>query len=167
MTTNAPLPSTIEEPPPPRRTDDAFAFAVGADVAAIRAAHSSSWRTWRWGLLPVAAAAAVVFLVRSTSQPGEIDVVGTANFAEVATLEDTDVGALEASLLATLDADDERPSFIAVLDAVLEIDDDETLLALSGSNDPRPTFAFEELDGSSEQDLAAVEAALDRALAPL
>jgi hypothetical protein len=72
-----------------------------------------------------------------------------------------------AAIAATLDAGDQRPSFVALIDAVDAIDDDATLLALSGSNDSSPSFAFDELEGSSERDLVAIEMALDRALAPL
>jgi hypothetical protein len=158
MTTTEPLSSSVEEPPSPRRSDDAFAFAVGADVAAIRAARSS-WRVWLWAPVSAAAAAGLLLVVQpSTKSAGEMPrgaLPGEVDEADMATI------------AATLDAGDQRPSFVALIDAVDAIDDDATLLALSGSNDSSPSFAFDELEGSSERDLVAIEMALDRALAPL
>lgn len=134
-------------PPPPRRSDEAFARAVRADVDAVRVARAP-WRLWV--AAPLTAAAALGLLV-----------IGRAPAVEAPTPEQ-----LAVLVEAEVDAEDERASIVDVVVAVDAIDD-EALGALAGSAGSAPAFAFADLDGSSEQDLAAVEAALDRALARL
>jgi hypothetical protein len=135
-------------PPPPRRSDEAFARAVRADVDAARAARAP-WRLWMAAPLAAAAALGLVIIDRAPA-------------VEAPTPEQ-----LALLVEAEVDAEDERASIVDVVAAVDAIDDEEVLGALAGSAGSAPVFAFADLDGSSEQDLAAVEAALDRALARL
>jgi hypothetical protein len=138
-------------PPAPGRSDDAFVRAVRADVDGVRAARGS-WRLW-WAA-PLTAAAAL----------------GVVWFSRGPVVEATMPDRLAALIEAEVDARDERVTIIDVVAAVDAIDDDEALAFLAGSAGSAgtaPAFAFADLDGSSEQDLAAVEAALDRALARL
>lgn len=143
--------------PAPRRSDDAFARAVAADVA-----DAKKKRVGVFGLsfaVPATAAAAFAVVMAVTPStttttatvPSTIAVVMPVGSAEVA-----DDLAL-ASLVDVLD----------VLD-VIDDADDSTLLALAGGNrSAGAAFAFVELDGSSDQELADVEAALDSALRQL
>jgi hypothetical protein len=136
-------------PPAPRRSDDAFARAVRADVAAARTARAP-WRLWLAAPLTAAAAFGLVFIARSP----EPTVAPTAD-------------RLAVLVEAEVDAEDAPAALVDVVAAVDAIDEDDALVALAGSAETPPAFAFADLDGSSEQDLAAVEAALDRALAHL
>jgi hypothetical protein len=137
-------------PPAPRRSDDAFARAVRADVEAARAARSP-WRLWLAAPLTAATAFGLVFMARG---PEVAPVVPTAD-------------RLAVLIEAEVDAEDAPAAIVDVVAAVDAIDEDDALVALAGSAEAAPAFAFADLDGSSEQDLAAVEAALDRALARL
>ena len=136
------LASLLGTVPEPRRTDDAFARSVAADVASTRQ------RRRFWLAIPtLGAAAAALALVVTSSNPG-----------------DADAGDLTdpSGELAMLGSDDD----------VAEVADD-TLLALAGTfavedEDPdfaSDTFTLSALDGSTEQELRQLEAALDRALA--
>jgi hypothetical protein len=153
-TTTTTTTTTGLEPPPPHRSDEAFARAVRADIDDVRAARVS-WRLWWAAPLTAAAALGVVWFSRGPS-------------VEVPTPD-----RLAALIEAEVDARDERVTIIDVVAAVDAIEDDEALAFLAGtagsagSAGSAPAFAFADLDGSSEQDLAAVEAALDRALARL
>ncbi len=136
-------------PPAPRRSDDAFARAVRADIEAARAARSP-WRLWLAAPLTAAAALGLVFISRGPEVPSRLSADRLAALDE-----------------AEVDAEDAPATLIDVVSAVDAIDEDDALVALAGSAEAAPAFAFADLDGSSEQDLAAVEAALDRALARL
>lgn len=137
-------------PPAPRRSDDAFSRAVRADVTAARAARVP---LAAWLGVPLAAAAALAFVVvdRGPSPTSPSSLVGGASLA--------------ALVEAEVDAEDDARDVVDAVDA----SDDDTLLAFAGDagSDLPPAFAFADLDGSTEQDLAAVEAALDLALARL
>jgi len=149
MTTTPPtMPTNDLVPPSPRRSDEAFARAVRADVDAARVARAP-WRLWLAAPMTAAAAFGLVSLGRGPE-------------VEMPTPE-----RLAVLVEAEVDAEDERASIVDVVAAVDAIDDDEALATLAGSAASAPAFAFADLDGSSEQDLAAVEAALDRALARL
>ena len=140
--------------PAPRRSDDAFARAVAADVA-----DAKKKRVGVFGLsfaVPATAAAAFAVVMAVTPStttttatvPSTIAVVMPVGSAEVAD---------DLALVDVLD----------VLD-VIDDADDSTLLALAGGNrSAGAAFAFVELDGSSDQELADVEAALDSALRQL
>jgi hypothetical protein len=133
-------PDTNLSPPPPRRTNDAFARSVAADVAAARTA-AAPWRALL--AVSVAAAAAVAIVVGSSGGPavthGGVAVAPVAPVVPQATAVDADVDEVVEEVGARL-------AFAADLDG---------------------DFAFAELDGSSEQELAAIEAALDKALRKL
>lgn len=149
MTTPSTTPTNDLMPPAPRRSDDAFARAVRADVEAARAARAP-WRLWLAAPLTAAAAFGLVVIARGP---------------EVSSLPSPDH--LAALVEAEVDAEDAPAAIVDVVSAVDAIDEDDALVALAGSAEAAPAFAFADLDGSSEQDLAAVEAALDRALAHL
>lgn len=154
MTTTPTTPTTPSTtdlvPPAPRRSDDAFARAVRADVDAARASRSP-WRVWMAAPLTAAAAFGLVFIAR-----GPEPTVAPPSADRLAMLVEAEV-----------DAEDAAAAIVDVVAAVDAIDEDDALVALAGSAETPPAFAFADLDGSSEQDLAAVEAALDRALAHL
>ena len=149
-------PSRLDEPPSPRRSDEAFILAVRTDIQAARA--RASWAAlgpWKWAPLSGLAMAGLLVAVtlRDATAPP------TPSASEVAALVEAEVA-----------AEDEAPSLIDlidVIDAVDAVDDEATLLALHGSIDVAPSFAFAELDGSNAYELANIEAAFDRALAPL
>jgi len=128
--------------PPPRRSDDAFARSVQSDVDAARAARAP-WRVLAFALPTTAvAAAAVLFSIGGVDGAGAVD-----------------PGVLAALVEAEADA----------ADGNFALDDvsDDDLLAFADveqPTDPLGVFAFSELDGSSEQDLSDVEAALDDAI---
>jgi hypothetical protein len=144
----------------PRRTEAAFARAVAADVAAARA-------RWRFAL-PVFGAAAAAAVVVVVARP----VAPVASTADVAAA--LEARAAQPALAADLHdrdaADDGTDGLdgldgLDVADAVVVLDD-RALLALAGDEvGSAPDFAFEALDGSTGDELDAVEAALDDALA--
>lgn len=150
-------------PPSPRRTEDAFARAVRADVDAARTAP----KPWRVLLAaPLTAAMALGLFLVTTGDDGAptspvIGPVVALTAIDVAGSDDND------------DDDDSTDSVdVAAVVDVVDDSDDDTLLALAGDaavggSGLAPAFAFADLDGSTEQDLAAVEAALDQALARL
>jgi hypothetical protein len=132
--------------PPPRRSDDAFARSVHSDVAAARAARAP-WRVLAFALPTTAvAAAAVLFTVG-----GDRGVGGTAAVEQ------------GPGLLALVEAEADAADGEFALDDV----SDDDLVAFADVEQPTDqpgAFAFPDLDGSSEQDLSAVEAALDDAI---
>ena len=134
-------------PPPPRRTDDAFALSVQGDVAAIIGARSR-WRVWTLVALPTTAlVAAAVLLTVGGGEPVVADsAMGSMVTARLG-------GAADAA-----DFDDDFDNDFAIDDV-----SDDDLVAFADV-DPPVAFAFQELDGSSEQDLAAVEHAFDHAI---
>lgn len=137
-------------PPPPRRTDDAFALSVQGDVAAIIGARSR-WRVWTLVALPTTAlVAAAVLLTVGGGEPVVADsAMGSMVTARLG-------GAADAADAADFD-DDFDNDF-----AIDDVSDDD--LVAFADVDPPVAFAFQELDGSSEQDLAAVEHAFDHAI---
>ena len=142
-------------PPPPRRTDDAFALSVQGDVAAIIGARSR-WRVWTLVALPTTAlVAAVVLLTVGGGDPAVADsAMGSMVTARLG-------GAAAAADLAADDFDADDDDF-AIDDVIDDVSDDD-LVAFADVDLP-VAFAFQELDGSSEQDLAAVEHAFDHAI---
>jgi hypothetical protein len=143
--------SWLDEPPPPRRSDEAFILAVRTDLHAARASWTALGR-WRWAPLSGLALAGVLVAVTLHDATAPPSPPGSE---------------LAAAIEADVVAQDESPSLIDVIDAIDAIDDDASLLALHGSIEPAPSFAFAELDGSTEYDLKNIEAAFDQALAPL
>ena len=144
-------------PPPPRRTDDAFALSVQGDVAAIIGARSR-WRVWTLVALPTTAlVAAAVLLTVGGGEP----VVADSAMASMVTAR---LGGA-ADVAAAADFDDDDFAIDDVSDDDFAIDDvsDDDLVAFADVDLP-VAFAFQELDGSSEQDLAAVEQAFDHAI---
>ena len=143
-------------PPPPRRTDDAFALSVQGDVAAIIGARSR-WRVWTLVALPTTAlVAAVVLLTVGGGDPAVADsAMGSMVTARLG-------GAAAAD---DFDDDDFAIDFAIddVIDVVIDDVSDDDLVAFADVDLP-VAFAFQELDGSSEQDLAAVEQAFDHAI---
>ena len=142
-------------PPPPRRTDDAFALSVQGDVAAIIGARSR-WRVWTLVALPTTAlVAAVVLLTVGGGDPAVADsAMGSMVTARLG-------GDAAAADLAADDFDADDDDF-AIDDVIDDVSDDD-LVAFADVDLP-VAFAFQELDGSSEQDLAAVEHAFDHAI---
>lgn len=142
-------------PPPPRRTDDAFALSVQGDVAAIIGARSR-WRVWTLVALPTTAlVAAVVLLTVGGGDPAVADsAMGSMVTARLG-------GDAAAADLAADDFDADDDDF-AIDDVIDDVSDDD-LVAFADVDLP-VAFAFQELDGSSEQDLAAVEQAFDHAI---
>ena len=139
-------------PPPPRRTDDAFALSVQGDVAAIIGARSR-WRVWTLVALPTTAlVAAAVLLTVGGGDPAVAD-------SAMASMVTARLGGAAAADLAADDFDDDD---FAIDDAIDDVSDDD-LVAFADVDLP-VAFAFQELDGSSEQDLAAVEQAFDHAI---
>lgn len=147
---------TAVVPPAPRRSNEAFARAVAADIDAVKAARTR----WPWlALGPLAAtAAAVVFTFTTSSAP--VDTASPTAPAVASVSDEAD------------DTNDDTDDVdMADLGGELAAADDRTLLALA---DPANTddeaeitgddFSFSGLLGSSDQELAAVEAALDTAL---
>ena len=154
---------TVVVPPTPRRSDEAFARAVAADVEAIKAARTR----WPWlALGPLAAtAAAVAFTFTTPSTPSETTSPTPSTIARVAEASGADVAVDSGS-----DRDTDEDVDAADLDGALADASDHTLLALA---DPTrddtaeitdDDFSFAGVLGSSDQELAAVEAALDTAL---
>ena len=134
-------------PPPPRRTDDAFALSVQGDVAAIIGARSR-WRVWTLVAVPTTAlVAAAVLLTVGGGEPVVAD------------------SAMGATVTARLGGAADAADFDDDFDNDFAIDDvsDDDLVAFADVDSP-VAFAFQELDGSSEQDLAAVEHAFDHAI---
>jgi hypothetical protein len=131
--------------PPPRRSDDAFARSVRSDVDAARAARAP-WRVLALALPTTAmAAAAVLFTVGGG---GGGDGVGPV-----------DPGVMAALVEAEADAADDEFALDDVSD-----DDLVAFADVEQLTDQGGAFAFPDLDGSSEQDLSDVEAALDDAI---
>ena len=132
----------LRAPPTGRRTDDAFARAVAADVNARRGRFKAVWL----GVPALAGAAAVVVAVAS---PGADRDVGRAVYASLAASadndEDADLAAFDDDVIALADVDD---------------DDDDAGFGFGGASD----FAIPGLAGSSDGELEDIEAALDRAL---
>ena len=145
-------------PPPPRRTDDAFALSVQGDVAAIIGARSR-WRVWTLVAVPTTALVAAAVLL--TVGGGEPVVADSAMGATVTAR----LGGAAAAVADFDDADFDDADFDADFDDDFAIDDvsDDDLVAFADVDLP-VAFAFQELDGSSEQDLAAVEHAFDHAI---
>lgn len=130
----------LRAPPTGRRTDDAFARAVAADVKARRGRFSAAW----FGVPALAGAAAVVVVVAS---PGASPDVGRAVYASLAAgaENDADLAVFDDDVIALADEDD---------------DDDGAGFGFGGASD----FAIPGLAGSSDGELEDIEAALDRAL---
>jgi hypothetical protein len=141
-------------PPPPRRTDDAFALSVQGDVAAIIGARSR-WRVWTLVALPTTAlVAAAVLLTVGGGDPAVAD-------SAMASMVTARLGG--AADLAADDFDDDDFAIDDAIDDVIDDVSDDDLVAFADVDLP-VAFAFQELDGSSEQDLAAVEQAFDHAI---
>ncbi len=152
------LDDTAGVPPPPRRSDEAFARAVAADIDAENAARTR----WPWlALGPLAATAAAFAFTLTTSITPALTAVasGAASTSEI-----------NESEIDEIDESDESDEIdVADLDDALVTAGDRTLLALADPpNDDAEIasddFSFWGLVGSSDQELAAVEAALDTAL---
>jgi len=146
-------------PPAPRRSDDAFARAVAADVDAAR--KNRLGFNFSLAVPAVAASAFAVVMAVSTSTPT----------ATPTTTPTTPMTAPTTALVIPEDADDDEFDLVegAVdLAAVLDDADESTLLALADIADSdSDRFTFDALDGSTDQELADVEAALDSALRQL
>jgi hypothetical protein len=143
-------------PPPPRRTDDAFALSVQGDVAAIIGARSR-WRVWTLVAVPTTAlVAAAVLLTVGGGEPVVADsAMGSMVTARLG-------GAADAADFDD-DFDDDFDNDFDDNDFAIDDVSDDDLVAFADVDLP-VAFAFQELDGSSEQDLAAVEHAFDRAI---
>lgn len=143
-------------PPAPRRSDDAFARAVAADVDAAR--KSRFGFNFSFAVPAVAASAFAVVMAVSTSTP-------------TTTTPTTPITAPTTALVIPEDADvDEFDLVEGAVDlaAVLDDADESTLIALADTIDSdSDRFTFDALDGSTDQELADVEAALDSALRQL
>jgi hypothetical protein len=144
-------------PPPPRRSDDAFARAVAADIDTVKAARTR----WPWlALGPLTAtAAALAFTFTTSSTPVDTTSPAPPTVTSVA------IGDVNSS---DDDDNDDDDLDVVDLDGALASADDRTLLALADPTDDAEItgddFSFSGLLGSSDQELAAVEAALDTAL---
>lgn len=140
-------------PPAPRRSDDAFARAVAADVDAAR--KNRLGIRFSLAVPAVAASAFAVVMAVSTTTPAA----------------PTTITAPSVALVIPADSDADEFDFVegAVdLAGVMADADEGTLLALAeSSDDSSDRFTFDALDGSSDQELADVEAALDTALRQL
>ncbi len=138
-------------PPDPRRSDDAFSRSVVADVDAARAKRFSILPLVA---LPGAAAAALALFISTTTVPAPEAPSGAA---------------LMALVEREVDAADAVDSFDADLDRFA----DEDLIAFVDAGDVAALdtaitgVTLDPIEGSSEQDLQAVEAALDQALREL
>jgi hypothetical protein len=143
-------------PPPPRRTDDAFALSVQGDVAAIIGARSR-WRVWTLVAVPTTAlVAAAVLLTVGGGEPVVADsAMGSMVTARLG-------GAADAADFDD-DFDDDFDNDFDDNDFAIDDVSDDDLVAFADVDLP-VAFAFQELDGSSEQDLAAVEYAFDHAI---
>ena len=143
-------------PPAPRRSDEAFARAVAADIDAAK--KSRFGFNFSLAVPAVAASAFAVVMAVSSTTP---------------TTTTTPITAPAVALVIPADADDDEFDLVegAVdLAAVLDDADDSTLLALAdtvGGDNGDDRFTFDALDGSTDQELADVEAALDSALRQL
>lgn len=150
-------------PPSPRRSDDAFARAVAADVDAARSNRLNLRRAFGVPALAVAGAAfAVMITVMPSTSPTTAPTTATTTTAPTApTTIAMAMPAGAAEIADDLDVDD------ADLAAVIDDADDDVLLALVDtagiSADGAADFSFDALDGSTEQELEAIAAALDAA----
>jgi hypothetical protein len=149
-------------PPEPRRSDDAFARSVIADVGAERARRAK-----RFSLAPLlalpAAAAAVAIMMSPTSTPGAPGAPGAPSAATLAALVEGEVDAADATYGLDRFADEDLVAFADTAVAFA----DSAVAADAFAEDFASDFAIETLDGSSEQDLKAIERAFDRALRKL
>jgi hypothetical protein len=134
--------------PPPRRSDDAFTRSVHIDVLAARAAPAP-WRVLVFALPTTAmAAAAVLFTVGGVGGVDGPVAVGPVDPGVLAGLVESEADAADGEFALDDVSDDDLVAFADV----------------EPPTDQPGAFAFPDLDGSSEQDLSAVEAALDDAI---
>lgn len=126
----------LRAPTTGRRSDDAFARSVAADVSAARKRWSPLWL----GLPSLAGAAAVVVLVGGPSLRAPRGPDARAVYA------------------AAVDAGDDAGDDVGIFD------DDDDVLAFAADDGEDDDFAIPGLAGSSDRELADIEAALDRAL---
>jgi hypothetical protein len=152
--------------PPPRRSDEAFARAVAADIDARNAARIR----WPWLALGPLAATAAAFAFTLTTSTAPLDTTPVTAVASGAVNSSSGTEIDEIADIDEIDEIDEIEEIdVADLDDALVTADDRTLLALAdpATDDAEITgddFSFSGLLGSSDQELAAVEAALDTAL---
>jgi hypothetical protein len=156
----------LRDPTGPRRTDQAFARAVAADVAQRR-------RFAALGplLAPVGVGIAILAVVvaRAPTPPSPSLGPGSRSGEVVAAVSVTDprVAARDDAEDGIADEAGEPDDMVvaADLDIVVEDLDDAALLAWVAPVADPGSFAFEGLDGSTDRELDEVERAFDAALA--